>query len=551
MLTHLSIKNYALIRDLELDFRRGFTVITGETGTGKSIMLGALDLILGKRADSKVLLDGSSKCIVEGTFHIANYALEPFFRSHDLDYDSQTLLRREITVQGKSRAFINDTPVNLNVLNELGDRLVDIHSQHQNLALADADFQTFVLDSYAGILETVKDYRTDYRQFLNLNRELQQLIEAEKNSRAEKDYLDFLCRELEEARLEEDEQEQLEDELKVLEHAEEIKGALFQARQGLENENGGALPDLNAIHAGLKKISSFNPGLKGISDRFESVRIELQDLLQEVERFEEQVNVDPARAEEINDRLNTIYQLQQKHRVTTVVELVELVAELRQKLDGIGNLEERISAISTNIDSLKKAIASAASEISSRRKTVVGAFQKEVVKSAKLLGMPGASFMVDIKNLEAPGPDGLDRIEFLFNANKGRQLQALSKVASGGEKSRLMLIIKSLISQKALLPTIIFDEIDTGVSGAVADRVGGILEELSSSMQVIAITHLPQIAGKGSSHYQSYKEVKDNITTAHLKELNPEERIFEVAKLLSGQEVTNASVESARHLLNN
>jgi DNA repair protein RecN (Recombination protein N) len=551
MLTHLSIKNYALIRDLELDFREGFTVITGETGTGKSIMLGALDLILGKRADSKALLDGSSKCIVEGTFNIASYALEPFFRSHDLDFDSQTLLRREITAQGKSRAFINDTPVNLNVLNELGDQLVDIHSQHQNLALSDADFQTFVLDSYAGLLDPVKRYRGEYRKFLGMNRELQQLVEEEQNSRAEKDYLDFLCRELEDARLTGDEQEQLEDELKVLEHAEEIRGVLFQARQGLENENGGALPDLNAIHAGLKKISAFNTGLKGISERFESVRIELQDLLQEVERFEEQVNVDPARAEEINDRLNILYQLQQKHRVNTTVELVEVLAQLRQKLDGIGNLEERINAISKNIDSLKKSIMRSASQISSRRKAVVGAFQKEVVKSAKLLGMPGASFMVDLKTLDTPGPDGLDTIGFLFNANKGGQLQVLSKVASGGEKSRLMLIIKSLISQKALLPTIIFDEIDTGVSGAVADRVGGILQELSSSMQVIAITHLPQIAGKGSNHYQSYKEEKGNATTAHLKELNPEERIFEIAKLLSGQEVTNASVESARHLLNN
>lgn len=551
MLTHLKIKNYALIKDLDLDFKEGFTVITGETGTGKSILLGALDLILGKRADSKILLNNSSKCIVEGSFSISGYRLEPLFQAHDLDYDPQTLIRREITAQGKSRAFINDTPVNLNVLQELGEQLVDIHSQHQNLALSDTDFQTFILDSYAGILDKVQQYRDSYGQFMELRRELQQLVDAEQKSKAEKDFFEFLYNELDQAALVKDEQEQLSEELKVLEHAEDIRTILFQSLQGLESERGGVIPDLASLHAGLKKISSFNPGLADINQRLESVHIELQDLQREMERFEEQVNVDPERTQEVSDRLDTIYKLQQKHRVTTIEELLEVLAELQQKLEGIGNLESRIAEVNTEIDALKASVQEAAKQISKKRQGVAAQLQEEIISAAGALGMPNASFRVDIKPLETPGKDGADRIEFLFNANKGGQLNPISKVASGGEKSRLMLAIKSLISKKALLPTIIFDEIDTGVSGAVADRVGGILQSLSLGMQVIAITHLPQIAGKGAHHYQAYKEVDGNTTSTFLKVLTPEERILEIAKLLSGQEVTNASVESARHLLNN
>jgi len=551
MLTHLSIKNYALIKDLELDFDRGLSVITGETGTGKSILLGALDLILGKRAAVKTLMDGASKCIVEGVFFIGDYGLEILFQDHDLDYDPNTLIRREITPQGKSRAFINDTPVGLNVLQEIGDRLVDIHSQHQNLALTDTDFQTFILDSYAGTLEEVRLYGDQYRQWRKLEKELESLVDAEEKSRAEKDYFQFLYEELENAGIKKDEQQELEDELGVLEHAEEIRTVLFQALQSVENERGGILPDLSVLQNSLHRIRSFNPGLEDMTGRFESIRIELQDLKREIERFEAQVSVDPERAGEINERLNTIYNLQQKHRARTNEELLDVKARLKEKLSGIGNLESRIDETREEIKQMKQGLATAAHAISGKRKVVIGNFEKEISGILNSLGMTHASFKVEIIPLDQPGKDGRDRIEFLFNANKGGELRPISQVASGGEKSRLMLAVKSMIGKKLLLPTIIFDEIDTGVSGAVADRVGGILQSLAGSMQVIAITHLPQIAGKGAHHYQAFKDHEGGKTTTQMKKLTEEERILEIAKLLSGQEVTNASVESARHLLNN
>jgi len=551
MLQHLTIQNYALIRHLEIKFKDGFTVITGETGTGKSILLGALGLILGKRADTKVLLDKSEKCIVEGSFFIKNYKLESLFLAHDLDYDNQTLIRREINTQGKSRAFINDTPVNLNVLQEIGERLVDIHSQHQNLALKDSDFQVSILDSYAGILDEVHQYRKNYRKFLDLSQEHQKLVEMEHQSNTEKDYYEYLFAELDRSNLKEREQEELEEELKILDHAEEIRSVLFHASESLENERGGVLSDLSDTQTGLNKIKTFTPELDDISKRFDSIRIELHDLLQELEKFAEQVNINPDRAHELNERLNTIYGLQQKHRVSSIAELADVLADLKQKLQGIENLESQIGDITGRIDALKKLLIKSANLISVKRKKVIPHFVEELKLSIHQLGMPNGSFKVDHTTFEIPGKDGRDQIQFLFNANKGGELREVSKVASGGEKSRLMLAIKSMISKKELLPTIVFDEIDTGVSGAVADRVGGILYSLSSTMQVIAITHLPQIAGKGVHHYQVYKNVSDNLTSTHVKKLNAEERIFEIAKLLSGQEVTEASVESAKHLLNN
>ena len=551
MLKHLTIKNYALIRHLELDFDMGFTVITGETGAGKSILLGALDLILGKRADSKMLPDPSKKCVVEGSFLIKDYQLSSLFQSLDLDYEDHTLIRREINAQGKSRAFVNDTPVSLNVLLELGERLVDIHSQHQNLFLSDSGFQLSVLDNYAGISDDMQRYHAEYQEFVKISRHLDQLIEAEAKSRAELDYYQFLSEELEQVRLKEGEQEALEEDLKILEHAEDIRSALFQAGEGLESERGGVLRELSDIYTALNRISTFNPSLDEISKRFDSIRIELKDLLREIERFGEQVNVDPLRAGEISDRLNLIYSLQQKHRVNSISGLLEILSEINQKLDGIQDLGGQIKKTTDRINSLKSSLLGLAEQISVKRINVIPAIEKEIKLSVQKLGMPDADFKVIHEILENPGKTGMDQIDFFFNANRGGALKPISSVASGGEKSRLMLAVKSLVSKKALLPTIIFDEIDTGVSGAVADRVGGILYSLSTAMQVIAITHLPQIAGKGMHHFQVYKEVVDEHTVTHIRKLSPEERLLEIAKLLSGQKVTSASVESARQLLNN
>lgn len=551
MLQHLSIQNYALIRHLELEFSQGFSVITGETGAGKSILLGALDLIVGKRADTRVLLDKSAKCIVEGIFKYRTPGLDQFFTAHDLDRDDQILVRREINAQGKSRAFINDTPVNLSVLQDLGSQLVDIHSQHQNLSVTEAVFQLAVLDSYSGILSEVEAYRERYAEYHQQKNELEQLLAREQKASAEKDFFEFLYTELENAAVKEGEQEGLEQELSVLEHAEEIRAVLFNTRQGVENEKDGLLDRLREINSGLGKLRSFNTDLEHIFDRFESIRIEMQDLLREVERFEDQVSVDPVKVTAINERLDTLYGLQQKHRVNSVGGLLDMQAELQQKLSGIESLETRIAAVKVKIEKLELALQQSATSITQSRKASIPRFVQQVTDVLQSLGMPHAHFLIEHELLAHPGKDGLDSIRFLFNANKGEAPQDLTAVASGGEKSRLMLAIKSLVSRKALLPTIVFDEIDTGVSGAVADKVGHILLDLASSMQVITITHLPQIAGKGNHHFQVYKSESENITSTHVKKLNPDERIIEIAKLLSGQEITNASVESARQLLNN
>lgn len=551
MLHHLSIQNYALIRHLELDFSSGLTVVTGETGAGKSILLGAMNLILGKRADARILLNKSAKCIVEGSFNISGYKLESFFERYDLDFEKISVIRREINSHGKSRAFINDTPVTLNILQELGEQLVDIHSQHQNLSLADSDFQISILDSYAGIVEDVQQYRKLYKQVQVLIREKENLEENEKKSKAEKDYFSFLFEELKQAELKDSEQEGLEKELSVLEHAEEIRTALFNTREGLDSERGGVIDDLSSLNSVMDKIKSFNPQLEEISNRFDGLRIELQDLLQEVERFEEKINIDPERTDEITDRLNTIYSLQQKHRVNTVEALLETQDKLKQQLLGIENIEDEIKEVNKALTKEELKLKKAAKLISEKRKLVIPQFTKEVCLSVQQLGMPNGAFEVELFSSETNGKDGCDKIRFLFNANRGEVLSELSRVASGGEKSRLMLAMKSMTGKKALLPTIVFDEIDTGVSGAVADRVGAILLSLSEAMQVITITHLPQIAGKGDHHFQVFKSVSEHITSTHVKKLNPDERIVEIAKLISGQEVTQTSMDSARQLLNN
>jgi len=551
MLSHISIKNYALIDSLEIDVSAGLSVITGETGTGKSILLGALGLILGNRADSRVLLNKNTKCIVEGTFEIASYPLEVFFEKNELDYDNNTIIRREIRPNGKSRSFINDTPVKLNLIKELGEKLVDIHSQNQNLALGETSFQLAVIDSYAKISEKVGHFKSEFENFRSAKKELDILREKEKQSNAEKDYLEFVLNELEEAKLVNGDQENLENELNVLNHAEEIKSVLYASARELENEDNGLLNRLGHLKSNIAKISSYSESLDSISKRLDSIFIELSDVISEMVKQSTEINFQPERIDEINDRLNAIYSLQSKHRVNTITELIDVKKEIEFKLGNIQTLENRIESLKQNIAQIQEKVQKSAKEISVKRLTVLNRFAKEIKVLLEQLGMPHAEFKVDHKKLPEAGPYGIDKIIFLFNANRGGSLQELSLVASGGEKSRLMLAMKSMISKNSLLPTIIFDEIDSGVSGAVADKVGNILLQLSGAMQVMTITHLPQIAGKGKDHLLVYKENGEISTKTKIRKLNEEERVLEIAKLLSGQDVTSASVESARHLLKN
>ena len=551
MITHISIRNYALIQSLEMDFDKGLSVITGETGAGKSILLGAINLILGRRADTKVLFDKTKKCIVEGTFDIKNYNLSVFFNKYDLDYDDRTFLRREITPYGKSRAFINDTPVNLNILKELGDRLIDIHSQHQTLTLNDTNFRLAVIDSFAGITSTVDKFKSDFVSYQKLKSELEKLIEEEKRTKAEQDYFQFLFDELENAGLSEGEQLRLEQELEILEHAEEIKSNLYSALSTLENEETGTLAGLSQVTGNLSKIENYSNRLSETSKRLESAYIELRDIANEIGDLEQQVGYDPEKAEQVSGRLNELYRLEQKHGVKTVEELIDIRDELSGKLLGITSLEENIKKLTSEVETKKQDILKQAGNISAKRMSIFNEFENEIKKILSELGMPDAEFKIECEKLNNLSSDGVDLIRFLFNANRGGELQDLSKVASGGELSRLMLAVKSLISQKNLLPTVIFDEIDIGVSGNIAGKMGNILLQLSKAMQVIVITHLPQIAGKGNTHYVVYKEVKDDMTKTVINRLNENDRIIEIAKMLSGQDVTNASVETAKQLLKN
>ena len=551
MITHISIRNYALIQSLEIDFNSGLSVITGETGAGKSILLGAINLILGKRADTKVLFDKNKKCIVEGTFDITNYHLSGFFKKYDLDYDNRTFLRREITPYGKSRAFINDTPVNLTILKELGDKLIDIHSQHQTLTLNDTNFRLAVIDSFAGITSLVDKYKSDFSYYQKLRSELEKLIEEEKRTKAEQDYFQFLFDELENAGLSRGEQVKLEQELEILEHAEDIKNNLYSALSTLENEESGTLASLSQVAGNLSKIENYSDKLSELSKRLESTYIELRDIAGEIGIAEQQVSYDPEKAEKVSNRLNEIYRLEQKHRVKTVEELMDIYDELSGKLLGITSLEEKIKKLSSELEKKENDIVEQAEKISAKRQSVFAEFEKEIIKTLNKLGMPDAIFRIEREKLNNLSSDGVDLIRFLFNANRGGELQDLSKIASGGELSRLMLAVKSLISQKNLLPTVVFDEIDIGVSGNIADKMGNILLKLSKTMQVITITHLPQIAGKGNTHYVVYKEVKNDMTKTVISRLNDNDRIIEIAKMLSGQDVTNASVETAKQLLKN
>jgi DNA repair protein RecN (Recombination protein N) len=549
MLAKLFVQNYALIKELDIDLEKGLTIITGETGAGKSILLGALSLILGSRADTSVLLDKDEKCIVEGTFRIENYDLKDFFQSNELDYEPVTTIRREINPAGKSRAFINDTPVTLGILKEIGDRLIDIHSQHQTLMLHDNSFQLSVIDSFAGTSKLIQNYRNSYLNYRKLKREYIQLKESYEKTKADMDYFRHQINQIEEAKFKQGEQEELEAEQEMLDHAEEIKAALTSSALLLSSDETSILSLLREAKLNISKIRNFFHEAESIYSRTESAVIELDDLAAEIEKLASSVEADPGRLSQINERLDLIYSLCQKHRVATLNELIVKERELRDHLKTLVSSDERLVELETLLSKLEGELTAVSEEISGKRQKILPDVEKRITDLLKQLGMPNARFRIEfVKGMEFR-PSGIDTAEFLFSANKQIAPENLAKIASGGELSRVMLSLKSLLSQNNNLPTIIFDEIDSGVSGEVADKVGQILSGMGKYMQVVNITHLPQVASRGTKHYHVYKDDTEDSTITRVRLLSADERVLEVARLLSGSEVTETAMRNARELM--
>jgi DNA repair protein RecN (Recombination protein N) len=551
MLCNLVVENYALISKLDIEFRKGLTIITGETGAGKSILLGALSLILGKRADTNILYDKEKKCIVEGTFDVKPYDLHGFFDENSIDYDDQTVVRREVSAAGKSRAFINDTPVNLEKLTEFGLKLIDIHSQHQNLNLTDSIFQMKVLDSFARSQNQLKEYKEYFNAFRRIEHEYRQLSEEAVQSKSDLDYVQFQLNQLEEAHLKEGEQEELEMEQEKLNHAEEIKIGLTTALTLLQQENDSVLHQLKECYSSLSRINKFLHGHDQLSTRLDSAYIELKDIAEEIDNLNNQIHFDPERLAVVNDRLNIIYSLEKKHRVNHLDELLDLLKGFREKINAITSYDLQLEAFQKKLKTAEDDVQKSASKLSGIRRNAIPAFEKNITGMLKEVGIPNAGFSINFEPAHEFTASGADKILFMFTANKNMPLQDIARVASGGEISRLMLCIKSLMVDSIGLPTIIFDEIDTGVSGDIAERVGNIINRMSEKMQIINITHLPQVASKGQYHYLVYKTDEGKSTVTRMKLLTSEERHREIAKMLSGEEITPAALENARALLGN
>jgi len=549
MLAKLFVQNYALIRELDLEFENGLTIITGETGAGKSILLGALSLILGTRADTTVLLDKNEKCIVEGTFRIDEYDLNDFFDSNELDFEPLTTLRREINPAGKSRAFINDTPVKANLLKELGDHLIDIHSQHQTLMLSDNSFQMNIIDSFAGTAKLKNEYRLTYLKFLGLKKELAGLKGRSDKNRSDLEYYEFQLNQLEEAKLAHGEQADLEAEQELLEHAEEIKSALSGSARLFTEEDGSILSMLREAKSNIGKIKGYLADGEDLFRRTESSLIELDDLATEIENLAFSIEADPKRLNHVNERLDTIYSLIQKHRVNNLEELISKMAEIGNLIKSISGNDERLVLLESMLEDETTRLKLISREMSERRKSVLNEIESKITDILKQLGMPNAKFRVTLSELKDFTSSGIDQADFLFSANKQIVPENLARIASGGELSRVMLSLKSLLTKNNNLPTIIFDEIDSGVSGEVADKVGQILAGMGKYMQVVNITHLPQVASRGTRHYHVYKDDTEDSTFTRVKLLSPDERILEVARLLSGSEVTETSLKNAKELL--
>jgi DNA repair protein RecN (Recombination protein N) len=549
MLTRLRIQNYALIKELDVDLRSGFSIITGETGAGKSILLGALSLILGQRADSMVLKDKSVKCVVEAVFRVDGLGLEELFLSNDLDYDNFAIFRREINPAGKSRAFINDSPVMLKTMQDIGFRLIDIHSQSQNLELNNLAFQLMVVDICAGNQELLSSYKDNYRDYRKLISDLHEAEAKAEKSKADLDYFQFQFDQLYKAALAENEQELLEKELELLTHAEEIKAGLSNVAELLNGENNSALIQLKTSIGVITRLNKFLPEADGLTQRLESLYVDLKDIAEEAGSIGEKVEYDPERIASINERLDLIYSLEQKHHVTSVEELIAIRNLLEIKILAVSSNEEEIHRLIKLKDQKKTEIEDLANRLSIKRQSIVAEIESRVLQQLLQLGMPNSKFKVEVSPLSSPGNSGIDVVSFLFTANKNGVLCEISKVASGGEMSRVMLAIKALISKSKALPTIIFDEIDAGVSGEIAERMGIILKDISADMQVINITHLPQIAAKGDHHFLVYKQDSESETTTRLKLLTKAERVEELAKMLSGETITSAAIMNAEELL--
>jgi DNA repair protein RecN (Recombination protein N) len=552
MLKSLYISNYALISELNIEFDSGFSVITGETGAGKSIIIGALSLILGQRADNKTIKLDAEKCIIEAEFDISSYKhLNDFFSENDLDNEnSRCIIRRELTNTGKSRAFINDTPVALNVIRDLSIHLIDIHSQHENLLLSNDGYQLDVVDTIAQNSILLSAYRQSYTQWRNLQSELKQLQKTAEKQASDFDYIQFQFNQLNDAQLIENEQKELELEQETLCHAEEIKIELLKANQLLVDENA-SLSMLREGISALSKIKDFVPVGNSWHERLQSAFIEIKDITAEMNSFEERVEFNPTRLEWIQNRLSDLYTLQKKYKVTSVVELISLCAGFETQLQRIDSFDEEINALKAKIDFIFKQLLNDAQLLTDSRKNACLPIEAYLVEQLTKLGMPNIQFQVEITPLSDLTEHGKDEVQFLFSANKNRPVQPVTQIASGGEVSRLMLSIKSLVAHKADLPTIIFDEIDTGVSGETAHRMGDIMQTMSNDMQVITITHLPQIAAKGAHHYRVYKDETGEQAQTHIKHLTDNERVSELAQMLSGKNVTNAAFRNAQELLEN
>jgi DNA repair protein RecN (Recombination protein N) len=551
MIQSLSIENYAIINSLEINFKRGLSIITGETGAGKSILLGALSLILGKRADTSILKDKARKCIVEGTFDIKEYGFQDFFVENDIDYEDFTILRREISPNGKSRAFINDTPVNLNLLTETGIRFIDIHSQHQNLNLGNSQFQLKVIDSFSHNEELLKQYQEVYDFYRKLLKEYNEMQEKSRQSQSDLDYYQYQYDQLDVARLKSGEQDELEQELEKLSHAEEIKNSLDSSSGMLGGHDNSILNQLKEVYTVINKIIKFLPGVAGYGKRLESAYIELKDIGNELEAIKEKIELDPGKLEYINERLDLIYSLEQKHKANNIKELLDIKESLRRKIDEVTSYESRLEELRQKRDDSEQKLNKLALKLSQQRQGSLKSIEKEVTMLLLDLGIPNGRFEIKRSTVADYTINGIDRVQFLFSANKNIELQDISRIASGGELSRLMLSVKSLLSDSSGLPTIIFDEIDMGVSGEIADKVGNIVKRMSAGMQIINITHLPQVACKGDFHYLVYKSDEGESTTAHIKLLSNEERHIEIARMLSGEELTEAAMQNARELLKN
>jgi DNA repair protein RecN len=550
MLTHLYISNYALIEELDIDFHNGFSVITGETGAGKSIILGALGLLLGKRADAQAIKNGEKKCSIEASFDIRALNLKSFFADNDIDNDdTECILRREVINTGKSRAFINDTPVSLTQLKELGTYLIDIHSQHQNLLMNQEDFLLDIVDTIAGNQSLRETYLHTFEAWKRAQTLLLELQARAEKDQANQDYLKFQIQQFQEANLSEGEQEELEQEASTLNHAEDIKQALFAACAPLVSEELRLLEELKNGTQKLESISTVYPQAQEMAERLNSAYIELEDLSSELEKVQMEIEFDPIRQNFVEERLNTIYSLEQKHKVSTIAELLQIYDDLQKRLNEIENIDETLKEKEKEVEQQLGALAKSAKALTKSRETAAKTIAKSLIEQLQTLGMPHVKLEFSLMSKSSFDRNGSDTISLLFSANKNRPLQDVAAIASGGEIARLMLSLKALIAKSKALPTIIFDEIDTGVSGTMAEKMALTMQQIADNCQVLCITHLPQIAALGAHHYRVYKVEDDDKTTSHISLLSQEERIKEIANMLTGSEMTEAAINNAKSLL--